>query len=133
MSRHRDYQMRRYYGLTVMAADALIKGAGNRCMICRKRERGMRLSIDHCHLTGIVRGVLCRACNTVLGAMADDPKLLRRAADYLEKAGRRVSIRPRPNARSKVRVVRQTKRRRKAALPRAQTTNRGSRKGASRT
>ena len=40
---------------------------------------------DHCHLTGKRRAILCRLCNSALGHFRDDPKLLRTAADYLER------------------------------------------------
>jgi recombination endonuclease VII len=51
------------------------------CAICSGRHR---LSVDHCHKTDEVRGYLCGYCNPALGSFKDDPKLLRRAADYLE-------------------------------------------------
>lgn len=43
------------------------------------------LVIDHCHTKKVVRGLLCSQCNVALGMLKDDPDLLRRAADYLEK------------------------------------------------
>lgn len=62
------------------------------CAICCKPERSMVwgktrwLAVDHCHETGVVRGLLCYACNTSLGKMGDDPSRLRAAAEYIEKA-----------------------------------------------
>lgn len=53
------------------------------CAICGRTDK---LCIDHCHATSNVRGVLCAWCNTVLGHAKDDPAVLRRAAEYLEKA-----------------------------------------------
>jgi hypothetical protein len=44
----------------------------------------IKLSVDHCHATGVVRGLLCSRCNTSLGQVADDPALLRELAIYLE-------------------------------------------------
>lgn len=41
--------------------------------------------IDHCHTLKITRGLLCNGHNKAMGAFADDPKLLREAAEYLEK------------------------------------------------
>jgi len=57
------------------------------CEICGKseEEEGKRLALDHCHKTDKVRGRLCGDCNTTLGKFNDDPMLLRKAADYLEK------------------------------------------------
>jgi hypothetical protein len=40
--------------------------------------------VDHDHVTGTVRGVLCFTCNAALGQLQDDPEIIRRAADYLE-------------------------------------------------
>ena len=43
------------------------------------------LHIDHCHKTGVVRGMLCGNCNFLLGHANDSPEILRKAADYLEE------------------------------------------------
>ena len=62
-----------------------------RCEICGTRGKTFNgknksLHIDHCHVTGKVRGVLCPECNHMLGKAKDNPVLLRRAADYLEES-----------------------------------------------
>lgn len=44
-----------------------------------------KLQFDHCHWSGRFRGWLCGRCNRALGAINDDPALLRLLADYLEK------------------------------------------------
>jgi hypothetical protein len=58
------------------------------CWICANEERtDRRMAIDHDHVTGAVRGLLCTSCNRRLGGTRD-PKWLRRAALYLESAAR---------------------------------------------
>jgi hypothetical protein len=74
-------------GTAVRAArvDLLGKQQKWRCKICQSRLTGRTCHVDHCHTTGVVRGVLCNTCNPGLGFFRDDPRLLRRAADYIEK------------------------------------------------
>lgn len=43
-----------------------------------------RLHVDHDHNTGAVRSLLCKECNTGIGAMRDTPHYLRAAANYVE-------------------------------------------------
>jgi hypothetical protein len=72
---------RRKYGLTKQALAELIDSQGGFCAICRHRPA---LHVDHDHLTGEVRGVLCFPCNAALGHFKDRIDLLARAARYLE-------------------------------------------------
>src|SRR5260370_15243056 len=66
------------------------------CKICR-RTCHRRLSVDHCHLTNVVRWLLCSKCNIGLGQFNDDPELLREAANCLDEwLGRPVIRDPNP-------------------------------------
>ena len=66
--------------------DAMLERQGGTCAICgNKPADGETLARDHDHVTGRVRGLLCRGCNTGLGQFTDDPSRLRAAADYLER------------------------------------------------
>ena len=74
------------YGLTIDEYERLIVQQNGVCAICRKREKQRtRLSVDHNHETGVIRGLLCVRCNAGIGQFLDDPMLLRTAAVYLEK------------------------------------------------
>lgn len=59
-----------------------IKESVKSCAICNS---GNNLQVDHCHETGTVRSMLCGPCNRSLGGFADNPDLLRKAAEYVEK------------------------------------------------
>lgn len=87
---HLDLRYRKY-GMRHADFQRMLAEQDGVCAICGQpetsRERGQlrRLAVDHCHETGVVRGLLCHRCNHTLGRMNDDPALLRRAADYLEE------------------------------------------------
>jgi len=55
-----------------------------RCAICRRELAEAR--IDHDHITGSVRGLLCQNCNAGIGMLQDDPDILRAAVVYLDHA-----------------------------------------------
>lgn len=62
--------------------DRLLREQGGVCAICGGFfERP--LNIDHCHTTGVVRGLLCSPCNHGLGCFKDDLTRLARAMKYL--------------------------------------------------
>lgn len=54
------------------------------CAICKRRPN-TRLNIDHDHVTGDIRGLLCPNCNRAIGLFRDDPGIMRHAAEYIEK------------------------------------------------
>ena len=63
----------------------------NKCAICKKSETAKhkngkikRLSIDHHHLTGKFRGLLCGKCNTGLGLFKESIEILQLAIEYLK-------------------------------------------------
>ena len=73
------------YGITSEEYQRVYEYQNGTCAICQ-RARGIRkkLSVDHDHVSGEVRGLLCQKCNRdVLGHLRDDPNALYRAADYL--------------------------------------------------
>nr|WP_284290868.1 ubiquitin-like protein Pup [Angustibacter aerolatus] len=59
------------------------RGTLGTCPICR-RSLGERPHVDHDHVSGAVRGLLCFTCNAGLGNFADDVARLRRAIEYVE-------------------------------------------------
>lgn len=76
----------RLYGLTQAGWDELVAQQGNRCAVCRTDKpggRGERWHIDHDHVTGNVRGLLCHRCNMGVGFFMDDPEVIEAAARYV--------------------------------------------------
>jgi hypothetical protein len=79
------YQYRKLYGITKDQYDAMLAEQGGRCLLCFGiNADGRRLSVDHNHKTGKVRGLLCSQCNTGIGLFRDNPELLRMAIQYIE-------------------------------------------------
>lgn len=75
------------YGITREQYDTTVIAQNGVCAICRRHcSSGKRLSVDHHHSSGRVRGLLCGRCNLGIGQLNDDPAQLRAAADYLEKS-----------------------------------------------
>lgn len=72
------------YGLTEEQYTEIIRRQEGQCPICeRMLAESTTPSIDHSHVTGVVRGILCRRCNTALGLLEDSPANLERAVEYL--------------------------------------------------
>lgn len=88
-SYNRRAALKRLYGITLQEYDNLLIRQKGVCAICSADApggKGKFFHVDHCHDTGGIRGLLCHLCNTGIGALADDPQLLREAADYLERS-----------------------------------------------
>jgi hypothetical protein len=71
----------RKYGLTRQQYDTLFKQQQGRCAICYTTQnkwgnKPIALCIDHCHQTGVVRGLLCNFCNTEIEFLSGDKKIL---------------------------------------------------------
>lgn len=72
------------FGMTQQDYDDILHNQRGVCKICGVTPSIVkRLSVDHCHETGIVRGLLCGACNPALGMMRDNVSILQSAIAYL--------------------------------------------------
>lgn len=103
---YRVVDYRRTYGIELAQAEHLLEKQDGRCAVCRESEtatnnqgtKPRRLSLDHCHETGKVRGFLCYRCNYVLGLCKDNVSLLRELAIYVECADSGLRIRTEPRS-----------------------------------
>jgi hypothetical protein len=75
-------RVEKVYGLTQEQFELLWESQSFSCAICERPIRIRRPQVDHCHDTGIVRGLLCKPCNYGLLGQYDVVKLIR-AARYL--------------------------------------------------
>lgn len=83
----RAKNLKHNYGLTVEEFEALLLAQAGVCAICSQPSRSAKpLCVDHCHVTGRVRGLLCQHCNTAIGMMEDSTDRLKKAIAYLEPA-----------------------------------------------
>lgn len=98
----RSNHLKRIYGITHERWEELYDSQGGVCAICKLPETRItrpnaktvalgskpRLSVDHDHTTGEVRGLLCYKCNIGIGHLQDNITLLEEAIRYLKKYGK---------------------------------------------
>jgi len=89
-AKKRDRHLQKKYGISHSDYEQMLDAQGGVCAICKVSEpqnqsKG-RMNVDHCHSTGLVRGLLCDRCNKGLGAFADNIDLLLTAVSYLSKS-----------------------------------------------
>lgn len=71
------------YGITLEEYKEIFDKQKGVCALCLREEKGKMLAVDHCHITGKVRGLLCGNCNRALGLFQDNPDILERAKEYV--------------------------------------------------
>jgi hypothetical protein len=93
--RYKDYQrnssLKASYGITLEEYNMMLDEQGGVCAICQMPERRkhprtddpMLLAVDHDHVTGQIRGLLCSTCNIMLGHAQDSIATLASAIQYL--------------------------------------------------
>jgi hypothetical protein len=82
--RKRDNYLKRTHGIGYQQKVDLLAAQGGVCKLCRTPNPGKQgWALDHNHVTGLLRGVLCQKCNVGLGYFNDDAALIRVALNYL--------------------------------------------------
>ena len=83
----RRKRLKKEYGITLEQFNEMNLAQNGQCAICGLKESMNRknLCIDHCHESGMIRGLLCHACNVGLGHFNDNTKKLYNAIKYLKK------------------------------------------------
>ena len=84
LDKQHDAYVCKTYGLKPGDYQRLYVAQDGRCYICRRATgKTRRLAVDHDHVTGLVRGLLCKPCNRMLGHARDNPEFFTRARTYL--------------------------------------------------
>ena len=84
----REGNWKKTYGITVQQYEAMLKSQNGVCAVCGSEKPDKKrkfFSVDHCHKTNVVRGLLCTNCNFILGHCFDRIDLLESAINYLKK------------------------------------------------
>jgi 5-methylcytosine-specific restriction endonuclease McrA len=78
-----ERSVQRIYGLKPGEYQKMLDAQDGRCAICGNKPVTIRLAVDHDHVTGRVRGLLCRRCNRALGLWEGDPQKMRNLISYV--------------------------------------------------
>lgn len=82
--------LNRIYGITYQTYLLMLDDQDCKCKICEgegftmAEHHKLKLVVDHCHSTGVVRGLLCHNCNRALGLLKDSKEALAKAIEYLK-------------------------------------------------
>lgn len=93
----RRYRLMANYGITPEQYAGLFEAQGHCCAICKVDELGGKHKdnpnrsdwnwcVDHDHVTGQVRGLLCETCNRAIGLFKDNPEIIANAARYVARS-----------------------------------------------
>lgn len=87
--KHREYYLKDTYGITLKYYEEMLKAQGGCCGVCKKHHSTLQrnLCVDHNHVTGKIRGLLCDNCNHGIGKLFADIGIetLYNAIEYIKK------------------------------------------------
>ena len=78
-------RIKREYGITKEDFYNILNENNHKCKICTCEINELNSHIDHCHVTGKVRGVLCQKCNQAIGLLREDTAIMERAIKYVKE------------------------------------------------
>lgn len=95
---NRSWALKRY-GMTQEDYDTLYREQSGLCGICKNPpEIGKNLEVDHDHITGVVRGLLCGKCNKAIGLLGDTKESVVLALEYFNNPPAILRSVPKPPA-----------------------------------
>ena len=81
------YHYKSVYGITPEKKQEMINEQEGCCAICHEPFGNRRICIDHNHITGKIRRILCNNCNSILGMSNERILVLESAIEYLRRYG----------------------------------------------
>lgn len=84
--KHQD--LKKLYKMTIDQYEQLLEQQNHSCAICKTHKDNFTrdLSVDHCHITNKIRGLLCTNCNRAVGNVKDSVKIAKNLIKYLEES-----------------------------------------------
>lgn len=82
-NKNREIHFHRRYGIGLAEYNMMFQKQNGNCLICKQSKN--KLFIDHCHVTGKVRGLICGVCNSGIGFLKDSPNIIADALIYVMK------------------------------------------------
>lgn len=86
-NKNKDGLLKARFGISLNDYNKMFIDQGGCCSICKIPQSALPKSfaVDHDHITGAIRGLLCDNCNRALGQFKDNVNNLKLAIAYLEK------------------------------------------------
>lgn len=83
----RERRLLKVYGISLAQYNSLLEKQDNRCAVCLREASSFpkNLAVDHNHITGEIRGLLCAYCNHRIVGRHRNPDLLQRVVNYISQ------------------------------------------------
>jgi len=80
----KDLNLQNRYGITLKQKEQMIERQNGKCAICKENlDKGKHTCVDHNHVTGEIREILCKSCNILIGHSKENIEVLKNAVQYL--------------------------------------------------
>lgn len=79
---NKNKKLKKRYDISIEEYETMLRNQNEQCVICNTKTK---LFVDHCHVTGKVRSLLCHQCNTGIGMLKENEEILRNAIEYIRR------------------------------------------------
>lgn len=79
------WELKTKYGITLEKYESMVEAQNGLCAVCNTKPSHRRLDVDHSHISGKLRKLLCSNCNTALGLLKEDKERITKLLQYLEE------------------------------------------------